>query len=170
MAISKDSLKSYELPKEAEIRQSALSVQEMLTARSTANAGNRRSNVSSESSKPKPSSLPPPKPEPNLAAPVAASLATNGWSSSPTARCNTSRLRCCRNQKSEGRTRSRGQRSEVERSQSAIRNPQSAILRAANRQSRNCQLPSARRWRFNARTDWPSARAQNAGGDRRPGL
>ena len=61
-AISKDSLKSYELPKEAEIRQSALSVQEMLTARSTANAGNRRSNVSSESSKPKPSSLPPPKP------------------------------------------------------------------------------------------------------------
>ena len=34
-AISKDSLKSYELPKEAEIIQSALSVQEMLTARST---------------------------------------------------------------------------------------------------------------------------------------
>jgi CHAT domain-containing protein len=38
-AISKDSLKSYELPKEAEIRQSALSVQEMLTARSTARRG-----------------------------------------------------------------------------------------------------------------------------------
>ena len=38
-AISKDSLKSYELPKEAEIRHSALSVQEMLTARSTAKRG-----------------------------------------------------------------------------------------------------------------------------------
>ncbi|HZM86963.1 MAG TPA: CHAT domain-containing protein [Blastocatellia bacterium] len=38
-AISKDSIKSYELPKEAEITQSALSVQEMLTSRSTAKRG-----------------------------------------------------------------------------------------------------------------------------------
>ena len=170
-AISKDSLKSYELPKEAEIRQSALSVQEMLTARSTTKRGEsaleRQQRIKqAEAQLPAAAQAL----SQTLLAPVAAELGNKRLVIVADGALQYIPLRCCLNQKSEGRTRRQSQRSEVQRSQP---NPQSAIRNSppANRQSRNCQLPSASALAIQrARTDWPSARAQNAGGDRRPGL
>ena len=158
--------RSYELPTEELIEKSARDgLYELLTARSTSKRGEtaqqRQERISSSRSataRRRPVHLSQP-----ILAPVALSSATNGWSSSPTARCNTFRLRCCLNRSFEFRVPS------FEFKNPTIRNSQSD--NSLDRPARSCQLAVGLRVGDSTqRVGRPSARAEDAGGDRRSGL
>ena len=94
-AITKDSVTSHELPKEALIKQSALQVYILLTARSTRERGEttqQRQRRISQAEAQLPAAAHPSATRCSRPSPL--SLVTNGWSSSPMAHCNTSLLRC----------------------------------------------------------------------------